>query len=52
MSIFELKFICRSCGKEFTESDVKEWVDEFGEDDTFGEMPLCPFCGSDNVDDR
>lgn len=50
--LFDLKFKCLSCGKEFRESDVNEWLDEFGEDDTDGEMPICPFCGSDNVVDR
>lgn len=49
---FEAKFRCRSCGKEFTEFDVKEWIDEFGEDDEDGEMPICPFCGSDDIEDR
>lgn len=52
MTIFELKFKCRACGKEFTESQADVWIDEFGEEDTDGEMPCCPFCGSDDVDDR
>ena len=51
MSFFNLKFRCRKCGKEFRESDAKEWLDEFGEEDTDGEMPCCPYCGSDDVDD-
>ena len=42
--LFDLKFKCLSCGKEFRESDVNEWLDEFGEDDLF--YALRRPCGS------
>lgn len=43
-----MKFKCLDCGKEFDEFDVTECLEEDGEDD----VACCPYCGSDNVEDR
>lgn len=51
--MFGCKYKCLSCGEEFSESDVDEWINFDDEDDEeFADNPVCPYCGSDNVVDR
>lgn len=45
-----MKYKCNSCGQEFSESQVKEWLDDYDEECDEGDNPVCPYCGSDNVD--
>ena len=46
-----MKFKCLDCGKEFKEWEVTEWLNEDDEEDDDGDIPCCPYCGSDNVKD-
>lgn len=47
-----MKYKCLDCGKEFKEWQIREWLDEDGEiDDVAGDVPCCPYCGSDNVEE-
>ena len=47
--MYEMKFKCRDCGKEFNEVEVIEWLNDDDEEDDEGDAPCCPRCGSDNV---
>lgn len=49
-----MKFKCKDCGKEFTSWEVTEWLDDDTDeiDDEEGDVPCCPYCGSDNVKER
>lgn len=46
-----MKFKCLDCDKEFKEWEVTEWLNEDDKEDDDGDIPCCPYCGSDNVED-
>ena len=46
-----MKFKCLDCGKVFDEWEVTEWLNDDDEEDDDGEVPCCPYCGSDDVED-
>ena len=47
-----MKFKCLDCKKEFKEWQITEWLNDDGdEDDEDGDVPCCPHCGSDNVEE-
>lgn len=47
-----MKYKCLDCGKEFKEWQVREWLDEDGTEDEHGDVPCCPYCASDNVEEQ
>ena len=49
--MYEMRFKCRDCGKEFDEFEVTEWLNDDDEEDDEGDAPCCPYCGSDDVKD-
>ena len=46
-----MKFKCLDCGKVFDEWEVIEWLNDDDEEDDDGEVPCCPHCGSDDVEE-